>query len=283
MSSLNTKLLRKIEYIDNSRILKFLRLRQYAREIIESTLELYHLSTADDTPRIAAIVGLLGVIWVVVPYDFDFVPLLGWIDDISILHLSKKFARWVSPPETVSEAEDQSSQGLTVAIDTARDSTQNWTEAAKNFARTIWHPISKLLAAIWIFLGVRWFLDESTRRGMHIYGLLSVAGLLATVGLPSIYPQHTLSLVVRPLLSTLSQVEPIWFFIGFWLLVSSAIIDIVLAELVASISVSVLLLWHFGDWIPVILTVIWILAWCLGAVWTFHGMAPEEEMSQKQF
>lgn len=40
-------------------------------------------------------VTALGVLWVISPLDFDFLPLIGWIDDVMVLDLLRRV--WMAP------------------------------------------------------------------------------------------------------------------------------------------------------------------------------------------
>lgn len=34
---------------------------------------------------VAVILLILGIIYAIIPFDFDFIPVIGWIDDIGVL------------------------------------------------------------------------------------------------------------------------------------------------------------------------------------------------------
>lgn len=54
------------------------------------------------------LIAIFGVMWVVIPWDFDFVPLIGWVDDLGILRASYQAAARLSDPSVVEKANEWS-------------------------------------------------------------------------------------------------------------------------------------------------------------------------------
>ncbi len=75
----------------------------------------YALSLAlrdERTPGKAKAVALVALAWVVSPFDLDFVPLLGWVDDAAVVYLGSQLVERLSPAGLYQEFETQSPRTL---------------------------------------------------------------------------------------------------------------------------------------------------------------------------
>lgn len=64
------------------------------------------------TPGKAKAVALVALAWVVSPFDFDFVPLLGWVDDAAVVYLGSQIVERLAPAGLYEEFETQSPRTL---------------------------------------------------------------------------------------------------------------------------------------------------------------------------
>ncbi|MHB9288636.1 DUF1232 domain-containing protein [Halobacteriales archaeon Cl-PHB] len=63
-------------------------------------------------PRSAKVVAVLALAWVVVPVDFDFVPVVGWVDDAVVVLTAFRVVEHLAPAAVVADLEDQSPRTL---------------------------------------------------------------------------------------------------------------------------------------------------------------------------
>lgn len=85
------------------------------RRLVSLLRRTYALSLAardERTPRAARVVALVALAWVVFPLDFDFVPILGWVDDAVVVTLGSGLVRRLTPAPLYSEFEDRSPKHL---------------------------------------------------------------------------------------------------------------------------------------------------------------------------
>jgi uncharacterized membrane protein YkvA (DUF1232 family) len=73
---------------------------------------LYLTSRDSRTGRGATLVALAALAWVVFPGDFDFVPLVGWIDDAVVVTVAKCAIDGLAPDAVVRDHEAASATGL---------------------------------------------------------------------------------------------------------------------------------------------------------------------------
>lgn len=72
-----------------------------------------YLSVRDNrTPIYAKGFGVFALMWVFFPGDFDFVPVLGWLDDLTMLTLATGLVSTVAPDEVIAEKKQESPQKL---------------------------------------------------------------------------------------------------------------------------------------------------------------------------
>ena len=82
------------------------RLRTWARAIRRDTLALAYAVRDPRTPWVARILGAAVIAYAVSPIDLipDFIPVLGYLDDLLLLPLGLLLVRRLIPPEVLADA-----------------------------------------------------------------------------------------------------------------------------------------------------------------------------------
>ena len=82
------------------------RLRRWARGIRRDTLAITYALRDPRTPWAARILGAIVVAYAVSPIDLipDFIPVLGYLDDLLLLPLGLLLVRRLIPPEVLADA-----------------------------------------------------------------------------------------------------------------------------------------------------------------------------------
>lgn len=85
------------------------RLRQWARSLKAQLLVLWFCRTHPDTPWMAKLLAILVVAYAFSPIDLipDFIPVLGYLDDLILVPIGIYFALRMIPPHVLAEAGKQ--------------------------------------------------------------------------------------------------------------------------------------------------------------------------------
>jgi uncharacterized membrane protein YkvA (DUF1232 family) len=120
------------------------RLRNRARLLKAETLALALAATDRRTPWLARLLVLAAVAYALSPIDLipDFIPVLGWLDDLVLLPLLITMAVKLIPPPVLAEARTRAGGAL------ARGKRLGWWAAAVILG--VWLLVLGLLAS-WIF------------------------------------------------------------------------------------------------------------------------------------
>lgn len=192
------KLIRKrYQIVTNSRVLRYLRLTKLAQETLRSTAELYYIAKSDETPRVVTLIGLLGVLWVVVPYDLDFIPYLGWVDDLTILRQSTRIVKQMSPAHVVSSAEDMDFQDF---VNIGTKVANNLTSELKNLG----DQVANILLWLFILFTLPMHLENRARkakrniivREFNILSNISILGIVTSLMYSYLFPSRDYSLTI---------------------------------------------------------------------------------------
>jgi uncharacterized membrane protein YkvA (DUF1232 family) len=118
------------------------RLKERARALKRDTYALYLAARDPRTPWYAKVVAAAVVAYALSPFDLipDFIPVLGYLDDLIIVPLGIALVLRLLPPAVLAECREQASQRLDHPI----------SRAGAAFMITLW-----LLAALWLALLVR--------------------------------------------------------------------------------------------------------------------------------
>lgn len=117
-------------------------LRRWARGIRRDTLALAYAVRDPRTPWAARILGAVVIAYAVSPIDLipDFVPLLGYLDDLVLLPLGLLLVRRMIPPEVLADARARA-EATTTRL-------RSWVGAT--IVVSVWLVVGALL--VWRFL-----------------------------------------------------------------------------------------------------------------------------------
>ncbi|MCU0542161.1 MAG: YkvA family protein [Oscillatoriaceae cyanobacterium Prado104] len=118
-------------------------LKQVARQLKQDTYAVYLASIDRRVPWYARVLAGLTVAYACSPIDLipDFIPILGYLDDLLIVPLGIWLVLKLIPPEVLAECREKA------AAEIARDKLTNRTAAAVIVA--IWIGLG-ILAAMWL-------------------------------------------------------------------------------------------------------------------------------------
>ena len=122
------------------------RLKQRARALKAETYALYLAYRDPRVPWYAKVLAAVVVAYAFSPLDLipDFVPILGYLDDLILVPLGIALALRLIPPEVMADARAQAAEHL------SGDKPRNWVAGAAIL--TVW----LLLLALSIAIVVRW-------------------------------------------------------------------------------------------------------------------------------
>lgn len=87
-------------------------MKQRLRQLITSAHVLYLAVRDGRTPIHAKLFGVFALSWVFFPGDFDFIPVLGWLDDGILLTLAIGLVSLSAPDEVIAESKEKSPKRL---------------------------------------------------------------------------------------------------------------------------------------------------------------------------
>ena len=89
-------------------------LRTWARQIKQHTLTLWFVSRHPQTPLLAKLMCGVAVAYALSPIDLipDFIPVLGWLDDVVLLPAMLWCAMRLTPDEVLATCQAQASEWL---------------------------------------------------------------------------------------------------------------------------------------------------------------------------
>jgi uncharacterized membrane protein YkvA (DUF1232 family) len=84
-------------------------LRKWAKELKQQTLVVYFAARDPRTPRLVRLLALFIAAYALSPIDLipDFIPVLGYLDDLVIVPLGLLFVLRLVPPEVAMSAREQ--------------------------------------------------------------------------------------------------------------------------------------------------------------------------------
>ena len=93
------------EYIENTDLNLFHRLRQWARTLKRDVVALYLAARDPRVPWYAKVVAACVAAYALSPIDLipDFIPVLGYLDDVILVPLGIALAIWLIPPALFEE------------------------------------------------------------------------------------------------------------------------------------------------------------------------------------
>ena len=121
----------------------------YWKKFLQNVHEAYYIARDPETPLTVGLIGLVGVTWVVFPGDFDFIPTIGWLDDLSVFDLCNRTMRWRSDPEVVKRVEGTSLRQTGAAIVSQTKSLGEPSPSIREIIRDV-GVLTDRLIKIWI-------------------------------------------------------------------------------------------------------------------------------------
>ena len=117
-------------------------LKAWAKRLKKQIVALYYAYRDTRTPRYAKLISACVVAYAFSPIDLipDFIPVLGYLDDLILVPLGVKFALRMIPPSVLEEAKAKAEAKA------AENKPRNWVAASLIVA--VW--IAVILAIYWV-------------------------------------------------------------------------------------------------------------------------------------
>ncbi len=125
------------------------RLKQWAKELKAQLLVLWFARSHPDMPLIAKVSAVLVVAYAFSPIDLipDFIPVLGYLDDIIIVPIGIYVTLWLVPPHVIADSRQRADEWMAAN----REKPKNYLAGA--LILLVW-----LLCAYWAWtLFAEWF------------------------------------------------------------------------------------------------------------------------------
>ncbi|HJW46807.1 MAG TPA: DUF1232 domain-containing protein [Lysobacter sp.] len=120
-------------------------LRKWAKELKRHTLVVYFAARDPRTPWLVRLLALLVAAYALSPIDLipDFIPVLGYLDDLVIVPLGVLLVLKLVPPEVTRSAREQASVAVEMPVSRASAAivVAIWVAIVGMFALWVWQSV----------------------------------------------------------------------------------------------------------------------------------------------
>ena len=120
-------------------------LRKWAKELKRHTLVVYFAARDPRTPWLVRLLALLVAAYALSPIDLipDFIPVLGYLDDLVIVPLGVLLVLKLVPPEVTRSAREQALAAVEIPVSRASAAivVAIWVAIVGVFGLWVWHSV----------------------------------------------------------------------------------------------------------------------------------------------